>query len=248
MRLDFLLFLASCLQADAYPPTPAPKNPDAALSAEAFAALVSDGAQGTTRGVRVARERIDALQVPDRLEARRAASLVIGNCPWNRAGVQLPIALALVAARHDAAPMDAAVRTEWRRIQLGLAEHVALLDQFGVTGLRAPLPGEFLATHPDVIVTRAQLDAAADPLAVTRPLVDQIPDLVERYDLATREFIEMDSLQLRGHTAAEWPYPHLLDGWRAALAALEPQLRDEALLTDVRAVIALLDAYSQTRC
>ena len=58
----------------------------------------------------------------------------------------------------------------------------------------------------------------------------------------------MDSLQLRGHTAGEWPYPHLLDGWRAALAALEPQLRDEALLEDVRAMIALLDAYSQTRC
>lgn len=246
MRL-FLLVLASCAFADAYPP-PTPKNPDAALSAEAFHALVSDGAQGTTRGVRVARERIDALSGTDRLEARLAAHLLMGNCPWNRASVQLPIALSLVAARHDPARMDPEVGAEWRRLQVGLAEHVALLDQFGVTALRAPLPGDYLATHTDVIVTRAQLDAAADPLAVTRALVDQIPALVAGYDLATGEFIEMDRLQLQAHTAGAWPYPDLLDGWRVALVALEPKVRDEALLRDVRAMISVLEAYGGSGC
>lgn len=241
------------------PPTCRPLEDRSALTPEDYAArrqvsTCPEGTEGTdeiqlTRSrVRAARARIDALQGPDRLEARLAANLLLGNCPWNRASVQLPVALALVAGRHDAARLDGEVGDAWLRLQLGLAEHVALLDPFGVTALRAPLPGEYLANHPDVVLTRIQLHAAADPLAATRPLLDQIPALVDSYDLATREFIEMDSLQLRHHTAEQWPYAGLLDGWREALVALEPKIRDEALLRDVRAMIDALDAYGQTGC
>lgn len=248
MRPLLFLFVAGCFQAEANPMAVARLNPDALLSAEAYTELLFDGAQGTTRAVRVARDQVEGLDALEEKEAREAADLAIGSCPYNRSGVQLPIALSLALQRHDAGTVEPEIRAEWRRLQVGLAEHVALLDQFGVTNLRAPLDGEYLYSHPDVIVTRSQLEAAADPIAVTQHLVDAIPRLVDGYDAETVRFLESAQLTLGGHTRDQWPYVAILDAWRADLKAIEPRISDEALQAEVRAMIEVLNAFSSSRC
>jgi hypothetical protein len=229
--------------------SPADEAPiEASIGQEAFGELIRSGAEGTTRALGVVEWYVSGATEAERIEARASADVLMGACPYNRASVQLALVTQKVVSRHAAATERPEVQAEWHRIQDGLARHVSLLDGFGVTGLRAPIQGEYLFDHPDVVVTRAQLDASDDPIALSATIVARTPELVERYDLATRQFIDAAQVTLSDYSAGHWPLSPYLGGWQIALEALEPQLVDPAMKADVQALLELLRPYANQRC
>jgi hypothetical protein len=230
-------------------PTIADEAPmEASIGQEAFGELIRSGAEGTTRGLKVVEWYVSGATEAERAEARASADVLMGACPYNRASVQLALVTQKVVSRHAAANERPEVQAEWRRIQDGLALHVSLLDGFGVTGLRTPIPGEYLFDHPDVVVTRAQLDASDDPVALSGTIVARTPELVENYDLATLQFIDSAQVTLSDFSAGHWPLSQHLGGWQVALEALEPKLEDPSMKADVQALLDLLRPYANQRC
>jgi hypothetical protein len=249
IRIAPLLLLCGCLAAAPVVAEP-PSNPDLALGAEAFAELVFDGAAGTTRGVDALRDMVAGWDVATRQDARVSVDALITTCPFNRIGAELPIALAITASRHDPAGVDIEVRATWRRIQKGLAQHVALLDDLGAGDLRMPRDMEYLGGYPSFLATRAELEAAADPMAVVADHLEQLPAVVEGLDPDTRRFLEVVHLDLDRATGrhGSWPFLLELEGWRAALMSIHPRIQDPALAQDVGAMFDALDAFLGSSC
>jgi hypothetical protein len=207
-----------------------------------------DGAQGTTRVVQRAADHVARWDDTTRAEAHQAAAVLMVNCPYNRLSMQLPIALERVAARYDDSYTDIEFRAEWRRIRAGLAQHVALVDALGAGAQPMPQPGDYLAPHRQLLLTRAQLDASADPLDALEPLLNATHGLVGSYDPWTLQRIAdaTDTVDLR--TDGQWPTQYLLMAWRRQLVSIEPFITQQDMLRDVQRMIAALDTYSELRC
>ena len=221
---------------------------DAEMGQEAFYQMVQSGAAGNIRGLRVVQWYVKGSDAQARAEARSAADVLMGACPYNRSAVQLVLVAQMVVAKHNASGESPEVQAEWARIRDGLALQVSLLDDLAVTALRAPVKWEYLFDHADVIVTRAQLEASDDPVGLTKPLQDQTQALVEGYDLATTQFIEMSVVTLDGYTAGHWPFSGFTGGWSMALAGIERDIQDPAMKDDVRALREALKLFADSRC
>lgn len=248
-RVAPLLLLCGCLAEAPVAPVKS-ANPDLALGTEAFAELVFDGAAGTTRGVDALRDMVAGWDDATRDDARASVDALITTCPFNRLGAELPIALAITASRHDPAGVDVEVRAAWRRIQTGLAQHVALLEDLGAGDLRMPRDMEYLGGYPSFLATRAELDAAADPMAIVADHLEQLPAVVDGLDPDTRRFLEVVAIDLGRATGRHdsWPFLLELQGWRAALMAIHPRIEDPALKQDVGAMFDALDAFLGSSC
>lgn len=252
IRIAPMLLLCGCLaEAPIASDTPVKSaNPDLALGTEAFAEMVFDGAGGTTRGVDALRDMVAGWDDATRDDARASVDALITTCPFNRIGAELPIALAITASRHDPAGVDVEVRAAWRRIQAGLARHVALLEDLGAGDLRMPRDMEYLAGHPTFLATRAELEAAADPMAIVADHLEQLPAVVDGLDPDTRRFLEVVAIDLGRATGRNdsWPFLLELQGWRAALMAIHPRIEDPALKQDVGAMFDALDVFVGSSC
>lgn len=252
IRIAPLLLLCGCL-AEAPMVSEKPErssNPDLALGTEAFAELVFDGAAGTTRGVDALLDMVAGWDEATRQDARASVDALITTCPFNRIGAELPIALVITASRHDPAGVEIEVRATWRRIQAGLARHVTLLEELGAGDLRLPRDLEYLAGHPTFLATRADLEAAADPMAVVADHLEQLPAVVDGLDPDTRRFLEVVHIDLDRATGrhGSWPFLLELEGWRAALMSIHPRIEDPALKQDVGAMFDALDAFLGSSC
>lgn len=192
-----------------------------------------------------------------RTDRLRAAHQLKVNCPYNRALFQLPIALNLTAQRHDTAGLDAELARDWKDLQEKLASHVASLDELGGPELPIPQGGDYLANllMSPALLTRVELESAADPLAATLPLLESVSDLVAGYDMATRDKINAALAVLEEDS----PPPSLtlspsIDAlkWLLELSAeleeLEPRVSDPAMKSDLRSMIDALEMLMSVSC
>jgi hypothetical protein len=249
IRLATLILLSSCLQAEEGPRGSAP-NPDLALGEEEFVELVYDGAAGATRGVAVLQEMVAGWDDAERRDALGSVDALITTCPYNRLGAQVPLALSIAVSRWEPERVDIEIRAEWRRLQAGLKQHVALLEALGVGDLRAPKLHEHLFQFPGFNVTRADLQASPDPIALTRDHLEQLSSIVERLDSGTMRFLEELHIDLDRHTAPHisWPFPLLNNGWRVDLLSMEPHITDPDLAREVRSMIEMIEAFANDHC
>ena len=109
---------------------------------------------------------------------------------------------------------------------------------------------EYLGGYPSFLATRAELKAAADPMAIVADHLEQLPAVVDGLDPDTRRFLEVVAIDLgraTGHHDS-WPFLLELQGWRAALMAIHPRIEDPALKQDVGAMFDALDAFLGSSC
>jgi|GEM_PF-3486388 len=196
-----------------------------------------------------AAHNIDGWDARARAEAEEAARVLQVNCPYNRAAFQLPVALHRVVSQVDGRGLDPATRAELERAKQGLAHHVAVLDT--ITGGEWAQPGvaDYLdRLSPEATFTRAELDAAADPLVPMMAALEQIQPLVDAYDDATYARIEAANTVLIEKTGEAWELKYALMGFRNTFQAVAPQLTDPLERTRMEAVLAAMEVFISNRC
>ncbi len=242
MRVLPLLALAACLTAGAENaesvPTPADPHEHAAADV-----------RGTLASIEGVRAQVMAMSAEQRAEAKEAAHALMVSCPYNRASFQLPFAMEHIASRYEADDQHGLIRDDWRRLRQGLAAHVEVLDALGGGELPAPQSGDYLVTlAPELVVDRAHLDRAEDPIGETMELMLRIQDLVDGYDPATKARIDGTSATLSAATGDQWTLKLQLIGWKTALERMEPFIEDEAMAADVRQMIVGVAYYLGPFC
>lgn len=233
-----LLPLSACASEASVAPPPAsvveaePPPPSPAAAAEDVTAYAA---------------RVAALEPLVRPAVEEAVGSLQVDCPYNRASFQLPVALALAAGSVEGRGLEPEARATWRAVRSGLVAHAAAVDALAGPDWRMPAPGENLHGL-DAIVSRAELEAAEDPIATTTALLVQITATVDDYDDATTARIEAASDTLRPFEASPWRLKLALLGWKAGLEAVAPQLTDATERARLEAMIAAIDLFASTRC
>lgn len=181
--------------------------------------------------------------------APEAARRLAVNCPYTRSTYQLPLALKLTADRVDLAALDPLVQDDWRRLKRGLADHVAALDALGAD-LPLPQPGDFLDGRLPfgAYVTRADLEASADPIHDTLPLLDAIGPIVEAYDAPTLALLDETYPHVQAAVGTDRMFFALFAGWHAALRRLQPFVHGAAEAREVNEMINALDRLVGQAC
>jgi hypothetical protein len=205
--------------------------------------------RGTARAAQVVLDNIRSLTPAERDGAAAALRVLQVTCPYNRASVQLPLALDAVVSQTDPGVLDPLIQKDWAYLRQGLAAHVAVLDALDAH-LPLPVEGDYLhgRLYPDAPMTRAQLDEAPDPVGATRPLLASIMFVVDGYDAATQERIDANFAMLDGPTMQQWPLKAQIIGWRTALQRMQPFLTDGARQNRVAEMIAAIDEYVGLYC
>lgn len=231
-------------------PIPLPRAPDAAE-----VPLALHDVRGTAS--EVARLRQDFAELPrsDRDAAAALLAELAVTCPLTRATLQLPIALRLAVDAIEPDHLDPLVQVDLVHLKHGLDEHVALLDAIGVD-LSPPAPGDFLYRSgplsvelgPDAMIDRATLEAAADPIAATGPLLWAIQDLTRNIDMRTVDRIQDRTERLHHLTGQPWPLGTEVRGWQRAFQRIEPFVVERATQKRVRAIVELLDTFAGAGC
>lgn len=182
-----------------------------------------------------------------------AAKALVGlqtTCPFNRAAVQIPLAMQRVVARTRPDQVARNAQQDWQYLRQGLDAHVGVIDWFDA-GLPEPQQGDFLfgRVPEEAVLTRGELMASDAPLADTQLLVDQIRGVVDQYDQTTQDELGMLNSDLRLATWSEhWPMLQTFRGWHKALIKLEPLVEEPARKTEIREMITLLDGFLSTSC
>lgn len=242
-----VLLAAGCHFEDAAAqPELSPLRPDLSpLRGDALYELATTDVRGAHEATTAMLERIR--EAPVGPEAAHRLAL---TCPYNRASFQLPIALKIAVDRFDVEALDPLVMQDWYTLKRGLTLHVALLDAVGAE-LRPPRPGDFLHAwlfFNGAFLTRAELEASADPVAASLPLIKAIPLITEQYDESTRARIEADTVTLQAATGSDRLFLPLIAGWQSALRRIEPFVHQEAEARAVRQMIEALDLLLQQTC
>lgn len=200
------------------------ESPAQDVSADAYSL---GGVQGNAVAVRMILRDVQALDAAHRAEAAEALRVLTATCPYSRASVQLPLVLHAVL---QGLPADVASgdRDDWESLRDGVATHAALVRALGV---EAPA-----------------LTEASDPVAAIRPLIDGIPGLVRRIDQAGYARIDASAARfeaITGHRTVLWTQ---LVGWRHALEALAPSIRDPGARARVDALIDAIATWDASGC
>ncbi len=112
-----------------------------------------------------------------------------------------------------------------------------------------PGPGDHL-DHMDAtaLVTRSALEASADPVALTMPLLDGIEESVQRLDDVSQSKIEAAGEVVKAHGAEAWSLKGGLLELRDHLEALGPQLTNPTERELAERMHAALVIYVNRRC
>ena len=205
--------------------------------------------RGAAFAAQVVLESAEARPAEAREMVGAALQVLQVTCPYNRAAVQLPIALRAAVAETDPNDLDPLIQADWRYLQQGLDAHVATLDVFGAS-LPLPTEADYLygRLFPDAPITRAQLEAADDPIRATMPLLASIRFVVDEYTSEATETIEQNRLVVYAGTGEMWPLKHQMLGWRSALTKLQPFLTEEGRKAQVAQMIEALDTFAGLGC
>lgn len=246
MKLVLLILLAC---GDATGETAALENPVPTWDGLTLDELVQVDVRGTTRATEIVLAEVQGLSATDRRDAARALAKLQVTCPYNRASVQLPIALHQAVSRFDETHLDPVARSDWRYLERGLAAHVAILDALGAD-LPLPAEGDYLhgKLYPDAPKTRAEIEQADDPVALTLPLLASIPFVVNDYDAATYEAIGVELAAVEARTAHQWPLDQHLMGWRSALTRIQPFVQGSEQYQEISYMIYAIDTYMGLSC
>lgn len=212
-------------------------------------ALTRIDPRGTARSARIVLDTLGELTPAERREAAEAVRVLQVTCPFNRASVQLPLAMHAVISKTDPAELDPLIRSDWEYLQTGLESHVAVLDLLGAD-LPIPTEDDYLygRLFPDAPLTRAQLAASDDPIAATLPLLASIRFVVDSYPPEATERIDRNTAVLSGPTADQWPLNNQILAWRDGLERMQPFLKDAGRKREVSRILAALDEYAGLHC
>ena len=190
---------------------------------------------------------MDSLPKRSRARVEAASHTLVRNCPFNRASVQIPIAMRAVLARHDASTLPTEAQPGWKALQEGLDAHVATLGAIGAAALPLPAEGDYLH-HVDGLVDGRALVRLDDPLTPTYRLVDGVSSLVQGYDEATLDRIGAAQEVMRAPTSDTWTLKWHSIGWREGLLALDPALAGHPAQADVQRMIDTLSRLFEQSC
>ena len=205
--------------------------------------------RGTARSTQVILDIVRSQPADQRQAAADSLKVLQVTCPYNRASVQLPIALHLTVQKTEAGHLDPLIQKDWEYLQQGLADHVAILDALGAD-LPAITEEDYLygKLFPDGPMTRAELEAKADPVGATMPLLSSIRFVVDDYPAPVKESIDAHFARVDAGTGLQWNLKRQIIGWRAALQKMEPFLQDEARKKQVAQMIYAMDEYIGLYC
>ena len=265
-----VLFLVGCAQATAEQVAIQPKSTastqlheDNLLLDSDWRALTWDGAQGTQRTLDVLAYRFEQQTPARQAELVASARSLVSTCPYNRAVVQLILALNTEVARHDAHALNEAYRNEFLRLQTGLKANVDLFETLGVADL--PLPEDVsiwqitpqaeptntlspLMGRPELLQTRGQVEGSETPLADMEPLLAQIEPIVNAYTPGTKMHIDVWRATLTDSLGEYWPWKMQLIGWRNTLERIRVHAREPGLQEDIDRMVDTIDRVTALYC
>ena len=217
---------------------------------------------GTLAGQEEAAEvlhQVASLPVEKRAEATASLAVLAVSCPYTRSALQVPLALQAAVMKLDAADFSADARADLLALQQGLAQHVAVLDLLGVD-LAVPAGEDALAHgRTFAFVSREELLASSDPLALTATLVRDTNLLALGLSDAQLAAIEEHSRRVEQATGIPRPCPRdvwavqpghpwtlgsLLGDWTELLGRLEPAATSEGARQQVQQMRLLLEAQA----
>jgi hypothetical protein len=249
MTLLFSLLLTGCVSADA-----GVRRADASVAAPVDHGLTLDelmfaDVRGAARATEIVRDDLRALSPEARAEVAASMEVLVRNCPFTRASVQLPRALHRVVMETPLGEIDGGyAQSDWLSLRRGLTAHVEALDAMGA---HLPLPetGDYLYEAGDGwLLDDAALARADDPVAATLPLLHRVRPLVEGYDRATADRIDLHRRRIEGHTMHGWVLSEHVWAWRDALVRMAPFVAEPEAKARVQAMLEALEALGREGC
>jgi len=254
MTTLLILWLSGCTLADASQrPTADTHRPGAVLEQVidglSFDELLLADARGAALGMELVRDDLARLDPATRTEVAASMHLLVRNCPYTRASVQLPRALHRVLQETPLGAVDGGyAQSDWVQLRRGLKAHVEALD---LLGAHLPLPetGDYLyRTDADWLVDDAGLAASPDPIADVLRLIEQVDPLVSGYDGVTRDVIAHHQERVSDRTGQHWVLSRHVWSWRDALTRLEPFVEEPATKAKVRQMLDALNTLGMDGC
>ncbi len=273
--ISFLLLLAGCGVDDATTTegaaaaigsasTPASTGRSTArgLTADGLTAdeLSHEDVRGAATSMALIAKAIQQLPPAAKAEATESLRFLTVNCPYTRSAMQLAFALHAVVMAIEPERFDPLVRGDWQYLQQGLTTHVELLEALGVE-LAPPAQGDYLEGRaPRLMVSRDDVRAAEDPIAVTAALVHAIPELIKQIDAPTNALIGRHSDRVESSTGVArpcsrgpwaalpgqpWTLGMQLGDWHDALRRVEPFTKDAKVAAQLAAMRAVLGTYAE---
>ncbi len=238
MHLLLPLALLACGPTTATASTATPVLAD--MDGEARWNWMRDNASNAAQGLDQIAASLAALPADQRAVLAQRAAFVLDDCPYNRSALQLFHTLELLVPDHpDLAGVRAAV-----------AGHRAVMAQLGVTDLPTPTLGGYIGQHADQAhaLSRADLEAAVDPIAATEQTLSSVMPLVQEMPEATFERLEAARADLADPLADQWPFKSVTFAIQADLDAVVASTTDPGLKAQAAGLSRLITSFTSLMC